>query len=354
MTIRAPLDWSRLNKVLLVRLRSIGDTILMTPCLEALKQFKPDVETTVVSEASAAPVLEGHPLIDDLLVTNKDLRSRSRLIAQVRRHGFDVAFNLHGGTTAMWLTSMSGAKHTIGFREQRGSWMLSDRAPAPNLLLGRTKIHSVEQQLALLGFAGVPAPQQPRLSLAVSSDVVATVQEKLIRVGLDVPSPASRRFAIVAPGAAFESKRWTARGFASVIDHLKNRWGLESIIIAGPGQDQIAGEVSALSESKSRILSQIDLVELKAVIAHFGRVFIGNDSGPMHIAAAFECPVVAVFGSSNPDVWHPWSRAAYRVVGGERGRPDGDIRGSIDRIEVHEVIAAVDEVVESAATRAAL
>lgn len=326
----------------------------MTPCLEALKLFKPDIETTVVSEPSAAPVLEGHPLIDDLLVTNKDFISRSRLVVRVRRHGFDVAFNLHGGTTAMWLTSMSGATHTIGFREQRGSWMLSHQAPAPNLLLGHTKIHSVEQQLALLGFAGVPAPQHPRLSLAVASDAAATVQEKLLRLGFEVPSSARHRFAIVAPGAAFESKRWSADGFASVIDHLKNRWGLETIVVAGPGQEQNAGEVSALSKSKPRILSHIDLVELKALIAYFGRVFVGNDSGPMHIAAAFECPVVAVFGSSNPDVWHPWSRAVYRVVGGERGKPDGDIRGSIDRIELREVIAAVDEVVESAATRAAL
>jgi ADP-heptose:LPS heptosyltransferase len=81
-------------------------------------------------------------------------------------------------------------------------------------------------------------------------------------------------------------------------------------------------------------------------------VFVGNDGGPMHIAAALNCPVAAVFGSSNPDVWHPWTDAAYRVVGGERGAGDSDTRGAINQVAVSAVIGAVDQVLESAATRA--
>lgn len=350
---RTPLDWSRIKRVLLIRLRSIGDTVLMTPCLQALKDWQPAVEIGVVTEPSAAPVLEGHSLVDYLFVTTKALTSRVSLTARLRGKGFDLAFNLHGGSTAMLLTAMSGAKHTFGFRDQQGSWLLSERAPAPDLLLGRKRIHSVQQQLALLSCAGVPAPQQPRLSLAISSDAEASARTKLIGAGLAVASLTSRRFAIVAPGAAFESKRWGAREFASVIDHLNSRWQLESIIIAGPGQEHLAGEVAAFSNSDPRVLSTVSLAELKAVVGIFGRVFVGNDSGPMHIAAALGCPVVAVFGSSNPDVWHPWTSAAYRVLGGERGTADSNIRGSIATIGVHEVIAAVDEVIESAATRAA-
>ena len=182
---RKPLDWSRLKKVLLVRLRSIGDTVLMTPCLQALKDYQSSLEISVVSELNAAPVLEGHPLLDHLYVADKTLSSRLRLTTRLRRENFDVAFNLHGGSTATWLTLMSGAKRTFGFRDQQWSWLLSDRAAAPDRLLGRKKIHSVEQQLALLGFAGVPVPEQPRLSLAISPDATASVRNKIDRCRID-------------------------------------------------------------------------------------------------------------------------------------------------------------------------
>jgi ADP-heptose:LPS heptosyltransferase len=324
----------------------------MTPCLEALKAWQPSVKISVVTESSAAPVLEGHSLVDHLFVTGKALSSRLSLAAELRSKAFDLAFNLHGGSTAMWLTAMSGAKHTFGFRGQRGSWLLSKRAPSPDVLLGRNAVHSVEQQLALLSFAGVPVPHHPRLSLSIDADASESARAKLISVGLTPASLISGRFAIVAAGAAFESKRWDSRGFASVIDHLRNRWQLESVIIAGPGQEPLAGEVAGFSNSNPHVLSGISLAELKAVIGVFGRVFVGNDSGPMHIAAALDCPVVAVFGSSNPDVWHPWTNAPYRVLGGERGTPDNNIRDSIDTVKADAVIEAVDQVLEPAATRA--
>jgi ADP-heptose:LPS heptosyltransferase len=341
------IDWSRVRSVLLVRLRSIGDTVLMTACLDALKTWRPDIRIGVVIEPRAQQIVEGHPLVDDLFLVDSSLGSRLSLLARLRRERFDVAFNLHGGTTAMFLTAFSGAKHTAGFRDQRASWMLSKRAPAPDLILGRERIHSVEQQLALLRWAGVPMPERARLSLKPEQHAAASVKAKLTRAG------AANRLAIVAPGAAFESKRWNARGFAAVIDHLRNRWQLDSIIIAGPGQGSLAGEVAGRSSHNPLVLSDVSLAELTALIGSFGRVFVGNDSGPMHIAAALDCPVVAVFGSSNPDVWHPWTGAPYRVVGGERGRGDSDIRGSIDAIAVEDVMAAVDEVLQSAAAEAA-
>lgn len=349
----SPVDWPRVRRVLLIRLRSIGDTVLMTPCLDGLKALKPDIEIGVVIEPLAQQIVEGHPMIDKLFVAGRSPASRLSSITKLRREGFDVAINLHGGTTGMFLAAMSGAKHTIGFRGQPASWLLTDRASAPNVILGHERIHSVEQQLALLQWAGVPMPERPRLSLAVDPIAAASVRAKLMSAGANAASLASARFAIVAPGAAFESKRWTARGFASVIDHLSNRWKLESIVIAGPGQEALAKQVADSSRSNPIVLSNITLAELTAVIRTFGLVFVGNDSGPMHIAAAVDCPVLVMFGSSNPDVWHPWTEAPYRVLGGERGTSDSNNRGSIELITVDEVITAVDEVLQIAATQAA-
>ena len=346
-----PIDWAQVRRVLLVRLRSIGDTVLMTPCLQALNEWQPGIEIGVVTEPLAAPVLQGHLLVDHLFVTGKSVASRLGLVARLRRRRFDLAFNLHGGTTGMMLTAVSGARHTIGYRGQRGSRLLNSRAPAPTVIFGRKSIHSVEQQLALLKWAGVSLPDSPRLSVAADTDAADRVRARLVRAGIPASTLASVRFAIVAPGAAFDSKRWTSRGFAAVIDHLESRWQLESLVIAGPGQERIATEVAKTSRAHPRLLLRIGLAELTALVGIFGCVFVGNDSGPMHIAAALGCPIVAVFGSSNPDVWHPWTDTAYRVLGGERSVPDSGVRGAIDRVEVEQVIAALDHVLESAATK---
>jgi lipopolysaccharide heptosyltransferase III len=346
-------DWTRVRRVLLIRLRSIGDTVLMTPCLQALSDWRPAVQVSVVLEPLAAPVLKGHPLVDHLFVAGKSFASKSALIRRLRREKFDVAFNLHGGTTGMSIAAMCGAEHTFAYRGHRGSWLLTDRAPGPDVILERDRIHSVEQQLALLHWAGVPMPAKPQLALEIDSNAATSARERLVAAGVPGAQVISSQFAIVAPGATFESKRWSGSRFSSVIDHLSSRWRLESIIVGGPGQERLAREVADASSSNPRVLSGVSLAELKALIGSSGRIFIGNDSGPMHIAAALKCPVVAVFGSSNPDVWRPWTKSPYRVLGGEHGTADNETRSTIDRIAIDEVISAVDEVLESAATRTA-
>ncbi len=340
-------DWSLIHRALFIRLRSIGDTVLMTPCLAALKSWRPDVQTTVVTESLAAPILEDHPLVDEVITAGPDLFSRARLVSRLRRRRFDIAFNMHGGTTATILSKLSGARHTVGYRGYRCSFLLSHTAPSPDELLGRSRVHSVEQQLALLRWAGVPWPEGgPRLSLKVSPEAEASVRKWLSaclarEVG---DGSALAPFACLAPSAAMESKQWSARGFAEVADHLRDRWHLPSVVIAGPGQEHLAGEVVRGSRTKPFIISRLSLKELIALTS-LTSIFVGNDSGPMHIAAALERPIVAVFGSSNSDVWHPWARSPYRVV---KARPAGAASGgeghAIASIPPEDVLACVDEV----------
>src|SRR5690349_12701150 len=101
----------------------------MTPCLAALKAWRPDLHVAVVSEPLAAPILEDHPLVDRLFITGTSLADRARLVRELRRARYDVAFNLHGGTTAMTLTRLSGAQWTVGYRGYRHSQRLDLRAP---------------------------------------------------------------------------------------------------------------------------------------------------------------------------------------------------------------------------------
>jgi lipopolysaccharide heptosyltransferase III len=348
-------DWSQVRKALLIRLRSIGDTVLMTPCLEALKSWKPAIEITVLSEPLSAPVLEAHPSVDNLIICDKSLYSRAKLISRLRREKFDAAFNLHGGSTATMLARLSGAKRSIGYGDYRLSWMLDARAPAPDRILGRSRLHSVEQQLALIHWSGMPWPStRPKLRLATSKQAEVAARKRLDSENL-------KSFALIAPAAAFESKRWRADGFARVADHLSERWNLPSVITAGPGQEALAQEVAALSTSKARVIVGLSLKELIALTG-LAQVFVGNDSGPMHIAAALGRPLAAVFGSSDTRVWHPWTDSPHRVIecrtSGAEGRikiKDTNIADStseagfaIRRIPVNDVTAAVDEVLQSA------
>lgn len=331
----AALDWSRARRVLLVRLRSIGDTVLMTPCLAAIKSWRPDIEITVLSEPLAAPLLENHPHVDRLIVARPGLASRTSVLRQLRRYQFDFAFNMHGGTTATFLARLSGARCSVGYKGYRYSWLLSARAPAPDVLLGRARVHSVEQQLALLSWAGVPWPASgPQLSLAVSDQAQTSIRSRLADLGLG-----ERRFASIAPSAAFESKRWTAAGFAAVIDHLSRKYNLPSVVIAAPGQEHIAREVAEQTHAKPHTIAALSLKELTATIG-LSSIFVGNDSGPAHIAAALARPLAVVFGSSDASVWHPWTQSFYRVIESNKL--------PITQISEAQVIAAVEEVVQSA------
>ncbi len=345
------IDWTTVRRVLLIRLRSIGDTVLMTPCLSELKAWQPRLEISVITEPTAAPLLENHPLVDKLIIARSTLGSRLALAGQLRRERYDLAFNLHGGTTATFIAALSGARHTVGYRAYRYSRLLTKRAPAPELLLGRKRVHSVEQQLALLYWSGVPETKRPRLSLAVSPEALARVKERLGSLGLEANGSREPNFACIAPAAAFASKRWPSKRFADVACHLRDRWGLPSVVIAGAGEEHLAREVRAAiddagSKSETHILTGLSLEELVTLLS-LASVFVGNDSGPAHIAAAFDRPMVVVFGSSNPNVWHPWTESAYKIIC-PAGGPEIDDR-EIDSIAPVAVTQAVDEVIEQAA-----
>jgi len=327
----------------------------MTPCLSALKDWRPNLQIIAVLEPLAAPLLDGHPLVDRMIVVEKNAASRLAAIRTLRNSRPQIAFNLHGGTTAMLMASLCGARYSVGYDSLPGSWMANRRAPGPDKVLGRQKIHSVEQQLALLTWAGVPLPVKPRLNIEVSRPASERALAALKTINIDRSDGNSHnkaeRFALIAPGAAFESKRWGASGFAAVIDYLAEHWSLRSLIVTGPGQKELAEDVAAQTRSGPLVLPHLKLDEVVALTAELGAVFVGNDSGLMHIAAAVGCPIVAVFGSSNPDVWHPWTDSPTSVLGGERLQKDTDVKGSIVRISTNEVIAAVEEVLRKVGSR---
>src|SRR5262249_20917946 len=148
---------------------------------------------------------------------------------ELRTQRYDVVYNLHGGTTATLLTRATGADHRVGFSHYRYARLHNHLAPPPTTLWERPVLHSVEQQLALIGWTGVPVTDRPMPRLPINDAGLRSAAEKLERADFN-KFPHSGPFAIVHPTAAFDTKQWATEKFARVCEHLA-RHGLLPVAI---------------------------------------------------------------------------------------------------------------------------
>lgn len=301
-------DWETVQRVLVIRLRSIGDTVLSTPSLFALKRFLPHAQVDILVEDWVAPLLENHPHIDNVIEIERGggVVARMKVAQELRSERYDVVYNLHGGTTATFLTRATGARHRVGFKTYQYAKLHTELVPSPLLLWGQQKTHSVEQQLALLGWTGVPVSDRPRTRLGIAPEAAGSVIKHLTAAGL-----AESKIALIHPAAAFATKRWAAENFARVAEYLSER-GYAPIAVAAPNEAEIVSEL--VNQSRVGILTLgLSLPEV-TVLAARSQIFVGNDSGIAHIAAAVGTPSVVIFGSSNIAHWRPWNQAAPAEV----------------------------------------
>ena len=345
-------DWSTVKRVLVVRLRSIGDTVLATPSLFALRRFLPDIQIEMLLEDWVAPVLAGLDLVDEVITMPRGgTTARARIAREIRRRHYDVVYNLHGGTTATLLTRASGAKHRVGFAHYQYARLHNHIAPSSLEIWRRPRLHSVEQQLALMGWTGVPVTDRPATRLAVNESAIASVTEKL-RAQSCPAFDNGEPFAVIHPAAAFETKQWATDKFARVVEELAGR-GLPSVAIVAPSQKRMIETLRRRSSSRLTSLTDLSLPEVTALNSR-ARLFVGNDSGIAHIAAAAGAPCVVIFGSSNRAHWRPWTTQPNELVFEEM--PCQPCHGyfcaefekpeCILRVPIERVVGAIDRVLK--------
>ena len=342
-------DWQQVRRVLVVRLRSIGDTVLSTPSLIALKRFLPHASVDILLEDWVAPVLQGSSVVDEIITLRRgSTTARARIASQIRSRKYDVVYNLHGGTTATLLTRATGASHRVGYSSYQYARLHNHLAPSSSSLWRRDKTHSVEQQLALLGWTGIPVTDRPPTQLAVTDQAAATISARLRAEGFDDTTP----LAVIHPTAAFDTKQWATDKFARVAEDLSAR-GLAVVVITAPAEASVAETLRQNSTAPVTTFTDLALPEVTALTSQ-ARLFVGNDSGIAHIAAAVGAPCVVTFGSSNIAHWRPWARTAAEVVFEEMGcqpchgyycekfeQPE-----CIKRVPVERVVAAIDRVLK--------
>ena len=280
------------SRIAVIRLRSMGDCVLTTPALALLKAHRPDLQVRVVVEPRFAGVFEDNPDVDEI---------SPRVGARV-----DLALNLHGGTRSIWMTLTSDAKFGVGFAHHRFSGIYSQRIPRAQEILGEERpVHTAEHLASAMFWLGVPRAEIPRAKLTAG-------------IRPDYPP-----YVVMHPFAATAEKTWPSERFVEVAGRLRND-GLEPMIVAGPADD-------TSSFSNFQVIRNPPLSALKSLMSG-ADLFIGNDSGPAHVAAAFGIPVVVLFGPSDPVTWAPW-RTESRVL---------TSRGSIGQIPVEDATTAAE------------
>lgn len=285
------------SRIAVIRLRSLGDCVLTTPGLRLLKLHRPDLRVAVVVEDRWRPVFEEILGVDEILPPQ-----RGALRAWHPR----AVLNLHGGTRSMWLTATSGAEIQAGFAHHTYSFLYNRKIPRAQEILGQERrVHTAEHIASAMFWMGVPRTEIPRASLAG---------------GLP---PLAGPYAVIHPFASAPEKTWPMERFLGVAAHLAEG-GIEPVFLAGPA-DLTGGF------GEFRVFQNASLRVVKSLMAG-SQLFIGNDSGPAHLAAAFGVPSVVLFGPSDPVTWAPWKTDAKVLIS----------PASIGRIGIEEVIAAAE------------
>ena len=301
------IDWPSVRRVLVIRLRSIGDTVLATPSVIALRRFIPDAQIDILLEDWVAPLLEDFEFIDNVIPVENSRGGRLRAARRIRRSRYDLVFNLHGGTTSTFLTRATGAPHRVGYADYQYSFLLNHRSPPATEFWHRDHTHSAEQQLALLGFVGVPVEDRPRSRLAVNAAALERVRTACVS-GRPVTEP----FVLLHPTTAFFTKQWPVENFARTAEFLAEK-GIGSVAISSKNESRVLDQLRHAAKVPIITFDDLTLPEITA-LASRAKVFVGNDSGIAHIAAAVNTPTVVVFGSSNRTHWRPWTDAPNEIV----------------------------------------
>jgi ADP-heptose:LPS heptosyltransferase len=301
-------------------MRSLGDCVLTTPALRILKRHRPDLRVAVAVEHRFRAIFEEHPDVDEILPPE---------LAPLRTWRPALCLNLHGGTRSAWMTAASAAPYRAGFAHYRHQFVYNVRIPRAQQILGVDRtVHTAEHLASAMFYLGAPFEEIGPATLWVAPwgrpPGLPGAEGAVSSPG----RPGDLPHAILHPVAATPEKTWHPAGFLAVAAHLKST-GLDPVFIGAATDD-----LSAFSAY--RTLSGAPLGEIKRLLST-ASLFVGNDSGPAHMAAAFGLPVVVIFGASNPAIWGPWRTTSEIVTspGGIAEVSTAQVLAALQRLKVH-------------------
>lgn len=296
--------------------------VFTTPAIAALRRHLPGAHLAYLVERAAAPIVRHDPALDDVIEVDRP-RGLTRLAYDVglarrlRAGRYDVAIDFHGGPRTAWLVRASGAPTRIGYDIPGRRWAYTTRVPwHPDLVPPR---HSVLNQWDLLAPLGLPAPSPATdpVRMTPGPDAERQAAARLHAAGVADDAP----LVVIHVSASNPFRRWPRDAFVTLVVALAaGRPGRRIMITAGPSEagaaDAIAEEAARRSpEAAAAVVRGGDpsLGELQVIMAR-ARLFIGGDSGPLHVAATTGVPIVALFGPTLPARSAPWRDGARPFV----------------------------------------
>ncbi len=351
MKVSVPLNLAKIKAALFIRIRSLGDTVLFTPTIENFRRACPQAWLSVVVDRASASVLADNPDIDEIIVSASGNRPDRFLsfASKLLRRRFDLAIDFHGGPRGALAAFLSRAKYRVGWQESGHSFVYNVRVPRAREVLKTTSvIHTVAKNLAPLVTIGVPIVSTAT-RLFVGAEERRSLDVKLRVAGVDGDRP----ILLVHVGATKKRKEYPAEGLARVLSSYLKEGRMQPVMLGSP--DDLARwaliEELLSEEARARVTSlvgKISICEVKALCEQ-ASVFLGPDSGLMHIADALGTSCVALFGKTELRLWHPWQSAhiVLRPCAEVRCRTScsyyGTRQGCLALITEDEIVAAILE-----------
>lgn len=280
------------ESILVVRMSSVGDIVLTEPVIAALKSAYPDARIGFVVKRKYVDLVASNPAIDTIhLLDDSSCSALRRLCREVRAGDYSAVVDLHRNARSVVLTVCSRASLATAYRKRELRDSLRVRI-GRRPFRARTKL--VERYLDALAPLGLrPACGKPRFHLSPTDAEWAAGY--LGDLGL-----ARGAYAAMAPGALWPTKRWPPRRFAAVAGALAAECDLDILLLGSMSERQLCEDIARYAGSRVLVTAGETKLGQMAALIESARIFIGNDSGPMHIAAALGTPTVAIFGPTDP------------------------------------------------------
>jgi len=339
------LNQKNIQRILIRTTNWIGDAVMTTPALNAVRERFSDAHITVVANPLVAQLFEFHPDCDEVIVYDRQERHAGsigflRFVAMLRGKKFDCAILFQNAIEAAIMAFIAGVPKRLGYITDGRRLLLNYPVPIGDQ---ERALHHTDYYLHMLAQCGIKADVKQQ-RLALRPDEVQWAVETLPR----------GRFAVINPGAAYGSaKRWIPERFAAVADQLASSYGMSIVLSGGPGEAEIGADIAkAMQSPHQNLIGKISVRQMMAALAA-SSLMITNDSGPMHVAAAFGVPMVAIFGPTDHTTTSPWGTRSQIVRHPVECSPCMLRQCPIDhrcmeRITVEDVMSAVADLLEDA------
>ncbi len=287
-----------LSRILIVRLGSLGDIIHAVPAAAAIRRAFPQARIDWLVDVRHRELLELVPVVNrSIPIETSRLGAIVGAVREMRRARYEVALDLQGLLKSAVLARLSGASRVIGFPSE----LLRERAARIfyTETAGEPASHVIEKNMSMLKAVGI---RMPEIEFPLDDRNSGVAAQARSRLGV----AAGQRFALINPGAAWPNKRWPPVYFAEVARALSTRHGLRSLVLWGPGEEQLAHDVVAASDGAAAVSAATTVADLVS-LAKASALMVSGDTGPMHIAGAMGTPLIGIFGPTDPRRNGPWA-----------------------------------------------